>query len=70
MTDPDEAYVGYRDERREWEAALPALRRPRAVRWWLALAEASGLSERALRHALNVGRLPYREARRRLQDLR
>lgn len=26
VDDPDDVYVEYRDERREWEAALPALR--------------------------------------------
>lgn len=69
VTDPDEVYLVYRDERREWEAALPALRVLRDERGWRALAEASGLSERALRYALNGGKVPRREARERLLRL-
>ena len=69
VTDPDEVYVEYHDERREWEAALPALRRLRDERGWRPLAEASGLSERALRYALNGGKVPHREARTRLMAL-
>jgi hypothetical protein len=61
--DPDEVYVEYHDERREWETALPALRALRDERGWRYLAEASGLSERALRYALNGGKVPHREAR-------
>ena len=63
VSDPDEVYVVYRDERREWEALLPQLRRLREERGWRYLAEASGLSERALRYALNGGMVPRREAR-------
>ena len=63
ISDPDEAYVENCDERREWEAARPALRRLRDERGWRALTEASGLSERALRYALNGGKMPHREAR-------
>ena len=69
ITDPDDVYVVYRDERREWEALLPALRRLRDERGWRYLAEASGLSERALRYALNGGTMPRREARERLASL-
>ena len=62
VSDPDgDYYVEYRDERQEWETALPALRalRPhRDGRGWRALAEGSGLSERALRYALNGGKMP------------
>jgi hypothetical protein len=63
ITDPAEVYVEYRDERREWEATLPALRRLRDERGWRHLADAAGLSERALRYALNGGKVPHREAR-------
>jgi hypothetical protein len=66
VSDPDEVYVVYRDERLEWEAALPALRQLRAAHGWRHLAETSGLSERALRYALNSGKVPHREARARL----
>jgi hypothetical protein len=69
ITDPDDVYVEYRDERREWEAALPALRRLREEKGWRHLAEAAGLSERSLRYALNGGKLPHRRARARLQAL-
>lgn len=69
VTDPDEVYVEYRDERREWDAALPALRRLRDERGWQALAEASGLSERALRYALNGGKVPHERGRRSLLRL-
>jgi hypothetical protein len=65
----DEVYVEYHDPRREWEAALPALRRLRDERGWRHLAEASGLSERAVRDALNRGRMPHREARSALMKL-
>jgi hypothetical protein len=64
--DPDDVYVIYRDERREWEAHLPTLRRLRDERGWQFLAEAAGLSERAVRYALNGGKVPRREARARL----
>lgn len=69
VTDPDEVYVVYRDERREWEAALPRVRRIRDEKGWRYLAEASGLSERTLRYALNGGTMPHREARVRLLAL-
>jgi hypothetical protein len=65
----DEVYVEYRDVRREWESALPALCAIRDKRGWRYLAEASGLSERALRYALNRAAMPRREARARLLDL-
>jgi hypothetical protein len=63
VDDSEDVYVEYRDERREWEAALPAVRRLRDERGWRHLAEASGLSERALRYALNSGKVPHRRAR-------
>jgi hypothetical protein len=63
ITDPDEVYVEYRDERREWEAMLPALRGRRDELGWRHLAERSGLSERAVRYALNAGRVPHEPAR-------
>lgn len=69
IADPDEAVVGYRDERAEWEALLPALRRLRDERGWRSLAQASGLSERAVRYALNGGKVPRITARRRLLGL-
>lgn len=69
VTDPDEVYVVYRDLRREWDAALPALRRLRDEKGWRYLAEASGQSERALRYALNGGKVPHRDARRALMEL-
>jgi hypothetical protein len=69
VTDPDEVYVVYRDERRDWAAALPALRAIRDERGWRYLAEASGLSEWALRYALNGGKMPHRKARARLLAL-
>ena len=69
ITDPDEVYVTYRDERAEWAQALPALQRLRDEKGWRYLAEASGLSERALRFALNGGTVPHREARERLAAL-
>ena len=69
VSDPDDVYVEYHDERQEWEAALPALRALRDERGWGHLAEASGLSERALRYALNGGKMPHREARAELLRL-
>jgi hypothetical protein len=69
VTDPDEVYVTYRDERAEWAQALPALLRLRDEKGWRYLAEASGLSERALRYALNGGKVPHSEARRHLLDV-
>jgi hypothetical protein len=67
VTDPTEVYVEYRDERREWEAVLPALRALREEKGWRYLAETSGLSERAIRYALNGGKMPHGDARGRLQ---
>src|SRR5207249_2158957 len=61
----DEVYVEYRDERQEWIALLPRLRESRDRLGMVALRGASGLSERALRYALNAGRLPRATARRR-----
>jgi hypothetical protein len=69
VTDPDDVYVVYRDERREWEAALPDLQRLRDERGWRFLAERSGLSERALRYALNGGKMPHQAARQILLQL-
>jgi hypothetical protein len=63
ILDPGAVYVEFRDERREWEAMLPALRRLREERGWRYLAEATGLSERAVRYALNAGVMPRRTAR-------
>jgi hypothetical protein len=64
-----EVYVEYRDERREWEAALPALLALRNESGWRYLADASGLSERALRYALNGGMVPRLAARTVLRSL-
>lgn len=69
VSDADEVYVEYRDERREWEAALPALKLLRDERGWRYLAEASRLSERAVRDCLNLGRLPRAQARRAMLSL-
>jgi len=69
VLDTDDVYVVYRDERREWEAVLPALRELREQKGRRYLAEPSGLSERALRYALNGGKVPRRGARRRLAAL-
>jgi hypothetical protein len=69
IVDPDEATVEYRDERAEWEAVVPALRRLRDEKGWRYLAEASGMSERAVRYTLNEGKVPHQEARRRLRGL-
>jgi len=69
ITDPDDVYVEYRDERREWEQVLPALRRLRDERGWRHLAEASGLSERELRYVLNGGKVPHVRARAALGQL-
>jgi hypothetical protein len=66
LTEADDPYVEYRDERREWEAVLPALRELRQRLGWRAVAETSGLSERALRYALNGGKFPRALARQRL----
>jgi hypothetical protein len=67
--DLDAVLSQYPDERAEWERAIPALRRLRDERGWGFLAEASGLSERALRYALNGGKMPHAEARRKLLHL-
>jgi hypothetical protein len=69
ITDKSEVYVEYRDERREWEASLPALRRLRDDKGWRHLATASRLSERAVRYAVNGGKLPRSAARSRLASL-
>jgi hypothetical protein len=69
LTDPDDPYVEYREERAEWEAIVPALGELRERVGWQRLAEASGLSERALRYALNGGKLPRDRARRGLLRL-
>jgi hypothetical protein len=69
ITDAGEVYVEYRDERREWEQVVPALRRLRDERGWRYLAEASGLSERALRYALKGRTMPHKAARKRLLAL-
>ena len=63
ITDADDVYVVYRDERREWELVVPALRRLRDEKGWRYLAGASGLSERAIRYTLYGGMVPHREAR-------
>jgi hypothetical protein len=62
-------YTEYHDERQEWKAMVPRLRRLRDERGWRYLAAESGLSERAIRYALNDGRLPHREARGALMSL-
>ena len=56
----EDVYVEYRDDRREWEALLPALRAIGASE----LARRTGMSERTLRSRLNSGRLPRRADRR------
>jgi hypothetical protein len=61
--------VKYRDERREWEAALPALRALRGERGWRYLADVSGLSERAVRYVLNGGVMPRAKGRIALRAL-
>ena len=58
-----EVYVEYRDERQEWLAVVPRLRAFRAAHGWRVMAEAAELSERALRDALNRGRMPHGRAR-------
>jgi hypothetical protein len=63
VLEPEDAYVEYRDERVEWEEALPALRAIREARGWRYMAGISGLSERAIRDALNLGRVPHQRAR-------
>lgn len=65
----DSTYTVFRDDRAEWEASLPALRELRATIGWRRLAEASGLSERALRYAFNGGTLPRLRAREALLRL-
>jgi hypothetical protein len=67
LLDSDEVYVEYRDERREWlEMIVPRLRQLREQMGSAALCAASGLSERALRYALNGGKLPRAGARSKL----
>ena len=65
----DEVLLQYRDERREWQAVVPALWHLRDKKGWRYLAEASGLSERALRYALNGGKMPHPRAREALLRL-
>lgn len=69
VIDPDDAYTVYRDDRAEWTAVLPALRRLRDELGWQYLADRSGLSERAVRYALNGGKLPRQKGRSRLLSL-
>ena len=69
ITDADDVYVVYRDERREWELVVPALRRLRDEKGWRYLAIRAGLSERALRYTLNGGSRPHPKARRLLLAL-
>jgi hypothetical protein len=64
--DLDNVLIQYVDERGEWEAALPALQRPRDECGWRLLADASRLTERAIKYALNGGKMPHPDARRRL----
>jgi hypothetical protein len=64
-----DAYVEYRDERGEWEAAVPALRALRRAMGSAAFAEAAGMPDRTIRHALNSGAIPHRAARKRLGNL-
>jgi hypothetical protein len=63
IADPDDVYVEYRDERREWEIVVPMLRRLRDEHGWQFLAHTSGLSERELRYVLNGRKVPHRVAR-------
>jgi hypothetical protein len=67
--DLDAVLIQYADERAEWEGALPALRKLRDQRGWRLLADASGLSEREIRYALNGGKMPHPQARRGLLAL-
>lgn len=69
LLERDQAYVEYRDQRQEWHVLLPQLRRMRAALGPKRLQESAGLSERALRDALNLGRLPRRRARAALLGL-
>ncbi|HEY1167728.1 MAG TPA: hypothetical protein VGE81_01925 [Candidatus Limnocylindrales bacterium] len=64
--DLDNVLIQYVDERGEWEAALPALQRPRDECGWRLLADASRLTERAIKYALNGVKMPHPDARRRL----
>lgn len=66
IRDADEVYVEYRDEKREWEAAVPKLRGVRGLRGTKHLMDISGLSERAVRDALNRNRMPHPQARQAL----
>jgi hypothetical protein len=70
VDDPDDVYVEYRDERREWEAAVPRLRRLRGERGWRYLAEASGCrspSADILLRLASAGRAPALEPGRHLR---
>jgi hypothetical protein len=69
VSDPDDVYIEYRDERWQWEQVLPRLRDLRAEKGWPYLAQASGLSERAVRCALNGRRMSHPKARRALEVL-
>jgi hypothetical protein len=69
VLDAEAIYAEYHDARAEWTAVVPALRRIRRARGWRILASASGLSERAIRYALDEGRLPHEPARSRLLRL-
>lgn len=58
----DDIHIQYINERGEWERQLPALRAigvKELARW-------TGMSERTLRSRLNSGRLPHRDARKKL----
>ena len=66
VADPDEVYVEYRDEKWEWKQALPGLRHLREEIGAWDLARRAAMSERALRYALNGGKLPRAGARQRL----
>jgi hypothetical protein len=59
----DDPVREYADQRGEWDALLPRLRELRAEHGTKYLMEVSGLSERAVRDALNRGRVPHRKAR-------
>lgn len=59
LTDGDDDYVEYRDERREWDAILPKLQAIGVAE----LARRTGMSERTLRSRLNSGRLPREPTR-------
>jgi hypothetical protein len=69
ISDPEAVYIEYRDERREWEWFLPRLRQVRGRCGPSVLATHAGISERALRYALNAGKLPHRPAREALMAI-